>query len=179
MSSLPRPQITELASGGQSGVDRAALDWAATVGVVYGGWCPKGGWAEDLSAPPGLLERYDRLRETPSPDPAVRTRWNVRGSDLTLVVCPAAGASPGTDLTVAEARRLGRPCIVSDGDVAAAVEGVRAALDECVTSDGAAAGLTLNVAGPRASEWPEGYAVTEAALDSLLAAGLVRAGRTR
>ena len=48
-------------SGGQSGVDRAALDVAIARGIAYGGWCPKGGWAEDLAVPPGLLARYPLL----------------------------------------------------------------------------------------------------------------------
>ena len=59
-----------LALGGQTGVDRAALDVAIELGIPYSGWCPKGGWAEDLAAPPGLLAKYPRLKETPLPDPA-------------------------------------------------------------------------------------------------------------
>ena len=62
-------QITIL-SGGQSGVDRAALDAAIERGLGYRGWCPKGGWAEDLQEPPGLLAQYPHLRETPQADPA-------------------------------------------------------------------------------------------------------------
>jgi hypothetical protein len=64
-------QITIL-SGGQSGVDRAALDAAIEKGLDYRGWCPKGGSAEDLPEPPGLLARYPHLRETPQADPAER-----------------------------------------------------------------------------------------------------------
>ena len=46
----------KLLSGGQSGVDRAVLDAAVERGLDYGGWCPKGGWAEDMTTPsPGLL----------------------------------------------------------------------------------------------------------------------------
>ncbi len=45
----------KLVSGGQTGVDRAVLDVAIARGIDYGGWCPKGGWAEDLAVPPGLL----------------------------------------------------------------------------------------------------------------------------
>ena len=55
-----------LISGGQSGVDRAALDVAIARGMPYGGWCPKGGWAEDFPEPPGLLAEYPHLAETPS-----------------------------------------------------------------------------------------------------------------
>ena len=45
----------KIISGGQTGVDRAALDVAIERGVPWGGWCPKGGWAEDFPEPPGLL----------------------------------------------------------------------------------------------------------------------------
>jgi hypothetical protein len=51
----------KLLSGGQSGVDRAALDAALARGIEYGGWCPRGGWAEDFQRPPGLLARYPKL----------------------------------------------------------------------------------------------------------------------
>jgi hypothetical protein len=70
-----------IVSGGQTGVDRAALDVAVALGMPYCGWCPRGGWAEDMPEPPGVLARYPRLEETPSEDPAQRTRWNVRDSE--------------------------------------------------------------------------------------------------
>ena len=55
-------RINKIVSGGQSGVDRAALDFANEVSLDYGGWCPKGGWAEDLQEPPGLLNDYPALK---------------------------------------------------------------------------------------------------------------------
>ena len=75
-------------SGGQTGVDRAALDAAVLMGRPYEGWCPKGGWAEDFLRPPGLLTIYPHLMETPSESPEQRTEWNVRDSDATLVLWP-------------------------------------------------------------------------------------------
>ena len=60
----------KIISGGQTGVDRAALDVAIERGVSWGGWCPKGGWAEDFPEPPGLLARYSQLVETPLAEPA-------------------------------------------------------------------------------------------------------------
>ena len=57
----------KLLSGGQSGVDRAVLDVALARGIAYGGWCPRGGWAEDFPEPPGLLARYPKLRRRRSP----------------------------------------------------------------------------------------------------------------
>jgi hypothetical protein len=81
----------KLLSGGQSGVDRAVLDVALARGIPYGGWCPKGGWAEDFPEPPGVLAKYPQLAETPLADPAQRTEWNVRDADACLIL-PAVGA---------------------------------------------------------------------------------------
>src|SRR5262249_43259726 len=95
-----------LRSGGQSGVDRAALCLAVARGIPYAGWCPRGGWAEDFSEPPGLLTKYPHLTETPSADPAVRTEWNVRDGHATLVVAQnGVASSPGTRYTIACAQR--------------------------------------------------------------------------
>lgn len=150
--------VVRIVSGGQSGVDRAALDAALAAGRPYGGWCPRGGVAEDLPDG-GLCERYPMLREAPSAEPAERTRLNVRDSDATLVVRATDVASPGTDLTVATARQLGRPCRVTDGSDP---DRVRAWLE------GLGDQVVLNVAGPRGSHWPGAYAVTRALLDGLL-----------
>jgi hypothetical protein len=130
-------------SGGQSGVDRAALDAAIACGLPYGGWCPSGGWAEDLPEAPGLLRRYPQLRATSVVDPAVRTRWNVRDSDATLVLATHAVVSPGTELTLAVARGLGRPYLRCD-------PGDRARVRDWLLDLGGA--TVLNVAGPRESE---------------------------
>ena len=129
-------------SGGQTGVDRGALDAALAAGVPVGGWCPKGRWAEDGPIPP----RYP-LVETPSGDPAQRTRWNVRDSDATLIVSPGPLAG-GTALTAEVARSLGRPCAVW----APVPETVDAAVAWIARS--VPPGATLNVAGPRESEAP-------------------------
>jgi hypothetical protein len=150
--------VRRIVSGGQSGVDRAALDVARALGIPYGGWCPAGGWAEDLITPPGLLPRYPLLTETPSTDPAERTTWNVRDSDATLVVSPGP-VSGGTALTARTAESLGRPLLVTAGDdVAAVVAWLR----------GVPLGATLNVAGPRHSQWADGYRVTRALLEHAL-----------
>lgn len=152
-------RVGTVVSGGQTGADRAALDAAAHVGLPRAGWCPAGGWAEDRPEPPGLLDDYPELRETPDRDPSVRTWWNVRDSDATLVLRLGSGASPGTEQTLAVARRLGRPhldCGARDLE--------RAAAWLAAQPDG----LTLNVAGPRESEEPGLYAAARALLDALL-----------
>ena len=103
----------KLLSGGQSGVDRAVLEVAIERSIDYGGWCPKDGWAEDLSAPPGLLAKYPNLKETPLPDPAQRTEWNVRDADACMIVIAAGGlaVSKGTALAEELAHRFRKPLL--------------------------------------------------------------------
>lgn len=155
--------VGRVVSGGQTGADRAALDAAVAAGVPYAGWCPAGGLAEDLPEPPGLLGRYPGLQETPSPDPAERTRLNVRDSDAVLVVRAPEAESPGTDLTVATAAGLGRHCLVTDGRAPGVVRTWLEGL-----ADELGRPLVLDVAGPRESEQPGVYEVTRALLDRLL-----------
>lgn len=101
-------------SGGQTEVDRAALDAAVLTGRPYEGWCPKGGWAEDFLRPPGLLMKYPHLMETPSESPEQRTDWNVRDSAATVVFVPNSKyCSASTDFTIECAKKHGKPyCIL-------------------------------------------------------------------
>lgn len=153
-------------------MDRALLDVAAAAGAPYGGWCPAGGWAEDLPDPPGLVARYPMLRPTPSADPAQRTAWNVRDSDVTVVLRPDGDRSPGTDLTTREAERLGRPvltCTLTDAPDRGAgpqAEDTRRWLREWAIEIGRP--LVVNVAGPRESEAPGAYAAARDYLRALL-----------
>jgi hypothetical protein len=146
-------------SGGQAGVDRAALEFAVGRGLPYCGWCPRGGWAEDLPEPPGLLALYPRLTETPARDPAQRTAWNVRDGHATLILVPGPdpAAFPGTRFTrqCAELIFL-RPCLVVDLTDPPAAEMAREWLAR--VCDGLGLGeIVLNVAGPRESEAPGVY----------------------
>jgi hypothetical protein len=137
--------IARVVSGGQTGVDRAALDAARQAGVPSNGWCPKGRRAED-----GPIPAQYPLRETPSEDYAERTEWNVRDADGTLVLSRGAPRE-GTALTVALARRYGKPCLVVDLEAPADPAAIRAWA--------AAHRLrVLNVAGPRESRQPGIYA---------------------
>ena len=160
------PAVRRLVSGGQTGADRAALDVAIRLGIPYGGWCPRGGRAEDLPDPPGLLRAYPELVETPTTDSAVRTEWNVRDSDATLLLTDRPDSlSGGTALTRDLATRLGRPVLVtSTGEV----EAVRSWLREL--REQSAQPLVLNVAGPRESKEPGLYAAASRLLEQVLAA---------
>lgn len=85
-------KIARIRTGGQSGVDRAALDFAIERNIPYSGWCPKGGWAEDYPDPPGLLRDYPELQETPSSGTEQRTRWNMRDADAILTIIPESAS---------------------------------------------------------------------------------------
>jgi hypothetical protein len=144
-------------SGGQSGVDRAALDVALALDTAVGGWCPRGRGAEDGVIP----DRYP-LQETPSPDPAQRTEWNVREGDATLVLHLGVCAG-GTRRTIEFARRLGRPLLVRD--LSHPVDPLEVVHWLCVNHV-----QTLNCAGPRESESPGIEAAARALLEKILAA---------
>ncbi len=132
-------------SGGQTGVDRAALDAARQVGLACGGWCPKGRWAED-----GPLPDVYPLLETPTAAPEQRTEWNVRDSHATLILIEDE-LSGGTDLTVQCTLRLRRPCALITLQLPEAAQLVFAWIQTVRP-------LRLNVAGPRESEAPGIYA---------------------
>jgi hypothetical protein len=155
--------IAKLISGGQTGVDRAALDVALELGIEVGGWCPRGRRAEDGVIP----ERYPLL-EAPSSRPAQRTRWNVSQSDATLILTWGTPVG-GTRLTLHTCVRQGKPHLVVDLSDAAgrqrAVEDVRTWLASAV------AGHTLNVAGPRASQAPQAYESAAAFLRAMFGPG--------
>ena len=135
-------------------MDRAALDVALELGWECGGWCPAGRLAEDGPIPP-----HYPLRETPSPDPAERTAWNVRDSDATLLLT-SGGASRGTELAGETARSLVRPVYTWHVTSPADVGSFRRWLQVYRVG-------TLNVAGPRESESPGVYLAARGLLRTL------------
>ncbi len=153
------PHKVTIISGGQSGVDRAALDAAIGCGISYGGWCPRGGWAEDYPDPPGVRARYPVLQETPGADPAQRTEWNVRDSDACLILVDAgdAAVSPGTVLTEELAVRYAKPLLVADVSAADAVATISGWLAGLLAADASGTLFRLMVGGPRESEAPGIY----------------------
>jgi len=133
--------MLKVVSGGQTGVDRAALDAARALGLPCGGWCPRGRLAED-----GPIDSAYPLIETPSADYAQRTEWNVRDSDGTLALVRGR-ATGGTALTIAFARRQGKPHLVLDLKRDPSPDEARHWIE--VHGIG-----VLNLAGPRESQHP-------------------------
>lgn len=143
-----------MVSGGQTGVDRAALDAALVVGLAIGGWCPRGRRAED-----GVIPLRYGLRETGGRAYHERTGRNVAEADATLIVT-REGLSGGTALTRRLARLHDRPCYVLDL--------ARSGNDPCEWLRRERV-ETLNVAGPRESQRPGIYAQALELLRRLLA----------
>lgn len=98
--------IEKIISGGQTGADRAALDFAIERGIAHGGWCPLGRLAED-----GVISQRYQLRETPLPDYAQRTEWNVRDSDGTVIFSISKVLTGGSKLTADFAAQYNKPCL--------------------------------------------------------------------
>jgi len=159
-----------IVTGGQSGVDRAALDVAVARGVDYAGWCPRGGWAEDFPTAPGLSAHYPKLEETPLADPAQRTEWNVRDAHACLILVDAGGidVSRGTALARELAHRYRKPLLTAD---LAAPDALKdAALWLRVQEARHGADLKLAIGGPRESEAPGIYARARGFIEALLGA---------
>lgn len=152
----------KIVSGGQTGVDRAALDVAIELGIPTGGWVPRGRRAEDGQIP----ERYIGLTESSSAEYAIRTAQNVSDSDATLVLRagPSAG---GTALTESIATRLGKPLLAVDL-LATPLPRAKSEVEAWLAR---VAPDVLNVAGPRASEAPELGAIVRDLLRRVLASG--------
>ncbi len=152
-------KIRRIISGGQTGADRAALDWAMACGIPHGGWCPQGRQAED-----GVLAAHYQLQETPSPHSAQRTEWNVRDADGIVIFSIVPELADGTLLTAEFATRYEKPWINicqtrSDCDPAQQLVDFLAAFGIQV----------LNVAGSRASQATGIYQFVMATLNQALA----------
>ncbi len=147
--------LKKLISGGQTGVDRATLDEALELGILCGGWCPRGRIAEDGPIP----ARYP-LTETPTDTVAERTEFNVREADGTLVLLQGP-AMRGTTLTVELAAREAKPHLVLDLGWKLEPADVQSWLQRNEIE-------ILNVAGPRESEAPGIYQQSREFLHQLL-----------
>lgn len=147
-------------SGGQTGVDRAALDAARENSLPHGGWCPAGRLAED-----GPIAEIYPLIETPTAEYAVRTEWNVRDSDGTLILTRES-LTGGTRLTAILALRYNKPLLVVDLARITDPEQLSQRIIEWLRLHKI---RVLNVAGPRESTCPGIYARAKRVLDALFA----------
>ncbi len=138
------PYPRKIVSGGQTGVDRAALDVAFELGIPCGGWCPKGRLAED-----GVIDERYPLRETDSPEYPVRTEMNVKDSDATLIITQGP-VTEGTARTLKLAEKYKKTHLVVDLSKAKDPAIVRKWLEFNQVG-------VLNVAGPRESKTPGIY----------------------
>ena len=158
-------RLLRIVSGGQTGVDRGALDAAIAAGLAHGGWCPPGRAAEDGEIPARYQLREtpaDRSPEAPDVPRSLRTDLNVRDSDATLVIQRSGSApGPGTELTLRCAARHGRPVLVCDPEDGRSVARVRAWLAALEIR-------TLNVAGPAESSAPGIGAASRRLIEAVL-----------
>ncbi len=139
--------IKKIISGGQTGADRAALDFAIKLGIPYGGWIPKGRITEEGALP----EKY-QMQEMPTESYAARTEQNVIDSDGTLIICrgkPTGGTDFTREMTLKHKKQL-----------------LHVDLNQTSSFDAASLGSSwiklyqikiLNVAGPRATKDPNIY----------------------
>ncbi|MGH9752238.1 MAG: putative molybdenum carrier protein [Blastocatellia bacterium] len=150
--------LSKIISGGQTGADRAALDWAIKRGMPHGGWCPKGRKAED-----GTIDRHYNLVETPSENYSQRTEWNVRDSDGTAVFSIRRELRGGSLLTVELAEQYNKPVIHlrQEDEQTNHAQELRSFIEKFGIS-------VLNIAGPRASEEPGIYQFVSSVLGGAL-----------
>src|SRR5690242_8893207 len=151
-------ELLKIISGGQTGVDRGALDAALDLGVECGGWCPAGRLAEDGIIP----ERYPVI-ELEDGGYAERTAQNVVDSDGTLIISNGEPIG-GTRGTIERCIEKGKPYLIINYREMSTLEAKGKALtfwqNRCIRR--------LNVAGPRASQWPEGHALTYEIMSGIL-----------
>ena len=148
----------KIISGGQTGVDRAALDAALESGVSAGGWCPEGRKAEDGP----IAEKYP-LQELPDGSYKERTLKNVQDSDATIIIY-FESISGGTEETLLYCLNEKKPYLLIDGSGItedSASKRIKHFIDENQIS-------LLNVAGPRASKEQRAYEYTKQVITLML-----------
>lgn len=148
-------QKIKIISGGQTGVDRAALDFALEHLIDCGGWCPKGRRAED-----GIIPNTYPLVETQSIEYPIRTRMNIMDSDATLILF-LDKMDRGTLLTQKNCKTQNKHCWVQNMNERFELEKFQAWIDNNSIS-------ILNIAGPRESFAPEIYLKSKMFLQRLL-----------
>jgi len=149
--------LLKIISGGQTGVDQAALDAAIKMDIEHGGWVPRGRLTEE-----GVLPAGYALKETKSADYAERTAKNVADADATLIISQGP-LSGGTALTLRLAKESGRPWLHIDLKQQAAFQAA-VNISKWLSANKIE---ILNVAGPRSSKDPQIYAKTRKLLETV------------
>lgn len=146
-------------SGGQTGVDRAALDSARHLRIPHGGWCPKGRKAED-----GRIADIYHLKETKSDDYSERTKSNIADSDGTLIIVMKTPieVTDGTILTIQEVKDKNKPFLIID---LSSKDDLSLVVKEWILENKID---VLNVAGPRESQAPGIYDLALKFMNKLL-----------
>jgi hypothetical protein len=155
----PSVKLKRIVSGGQTGVDRAALDAALGARFPCGGWVPGDRMTEDGVIP----ERYP-LMALPDGNYQQRTRLNVVDSDGTVLLYSDFLTS-GTRLTCDLCELLNRPCILISARETPDPYAAADAVLKFIQDNGIEG---LNVGGPRASGWPAGYGFSRAVIAEVI-----------
>ena len=150
--------IEKIISGGQTGVDQAALDVAIALGIPHGGWIPKGRKTED-----GILPDKYQLKEMPTASYPPRTEKNILDSDGTLIICHGK-LTGGSALTRKMAKKHDRPWLHLDMDKLSISDASKTTALWIAQNNV----QVLNVAGSRASKDPEIYKTTVEILKTAL-----------
>ncbi len=140
--------LNKVVSGGQTGVDRAALDAAMGLGIAHGGWIPRGRITED-----GPLPDTYKLEEMPTDSYKARTEQNVIDSDGTLIISRGTPKG-GTDYTRIMALKHGKQLLHIDLALLANLKDAASLISSWIKMHRIE---TVNVAGPRASKDPAIY----------------------
>jgi hypothetical protein len=161
MNGIQHNRVVKIISGGQTGADRAAIDFAIKYNIPHGGWIPKGRKAED-----GRLPDHYQLQEMPTPGHSKRTKQNILDSDGTLIVSHGF-LTGGSALTEFLAEEHKKPCLHIDLNLLSMQEAAQI-ISKWIQRHKL---KVLNVAGPRGSKDPKIYQATMDILEKALLSG--------
>lgn len=158
--------LKKIVSGGQTGVDRAALDAAIRLDIEYGGWCPKGRLDEKGIIPSeySCLTEIEGTFTSDQDNFNARTIKNIIDSDGTIIIVPSwplpENIKDGTILTIGEISRQDIPYYILN------IENYD--LNDCINWIRESGIEVLNVAGPRESNSLGIYSISESLLEELI-----------